>query len=207
MASTDPESEGSAFDLGFLEFSLLGSINAVFYSSLVYAVEHDMGIQASDDLLRCALPFEINTLLGLELISDGAALSKDQCHLLRLTPLSQEKLASRSSEHFGLWQRVFHDHLPDAVLAIHFDRSQSEQHWKIEDSWLVWDWKLSTLERIALSKQANERLEIIKSDPDWFEFTKQAVHDHPRLLAEQLIKRGAMPAQLIEALEQYNSAA
>ena len=204
MASTDPENEGDAFDLGFLEFSLLGPINAVFYSSLVYAAERDMGIQDSDNLLRCALPFEINTLLGLELTGDGRALSKEQYHLLRLTPLSPEKLANKSSEHFGLWQHVFCDHMPDAVIAIAIDRSQSEQHWMIEDSWLVWDWKLSTLERIALSKQAHERLEIIKSDPDWFEFTKQAVHDHPRLLAEQLIKRGGMPTQLLEELERYN---
>jgi hypothetical protein len=49
-------------------------------------------------------------------------------------------------------------------------------------------------------------LDIIHSDPDWFAFSKQAVHEHPRFLAEQFVKRGAMPAQLIEELDRHNKA-
>ena len=199
------ESDQSSLDLGFLEFKLFGPLNALFRSSLMYAAEYDMGIQISNGVLRCDLPDEINVLLGLELINDGSLMSQGNLHLLRFAPLSPEKLAHTSLQQYRLWQRVFHEQMPDAVLSFDVNRVHDELHWGINDSWLVWDWKLSTLERIELSKQANDRLDIIHSDPDWFTFTKQAVHKHPMVLAEQLIKREAMPAKVIEELERYDN--
>ncbi len=200
------EGDNSAVDLGFLEFTLLGPINAIIYSSIVFAAECNLGIQLSDGVLRCDFPNEVCELLGLEAIDDGVQAEQEHHHLLRLAPLSPEKLAHTPSTQYRLWQRVFPDHAPYAVLSIEINNVHNELHWIIIDSWLVWDWKLSTIERIDLSKQANERLDIVHSDPDWLTFTKQAVHDHPRALAEQLLKRGAMPSHIIEELERYNNA-
>jgi hypothetical protein len=206
MNINDLSENGDSLDLGFLEFNLLAPINALFFSSLVYAAERDMGIQISNGVLHCDFPHEVSDLLGLELINDGALLSQEPYHLLRLTPLSEEKLKGSPSNHYHLWQRVFSTQMPDAVISIDADYTQDKLYWGINDSWLVWDWKISTLEHIALSKKATERLDIIHSDPDWFTFSKQAVHEHPRFLAEQFVKRGAMPAQLIEELDRYNKA-
>lgn len=202
MQNNETEVDLDQFDLGFLEFSIFSHLNALIYSSLAYAADLDFGINREDEVFLCDLPDLIKSLLGLEIHGDGVLIEKKPDHILRLTPM--EKPASDRSEHYQLWQRLFLDQRPDLALSFEISKSDPEMTWRMNGSWLVWDWKINLEERIDLTRRAYQRLEIIHSDPDWLEFAKAAVHGHPKLLAEKFIKRGGMPTQLLEELEQHN---